>query len=70
MSETKLPGIPARVAVISTECRINRGDQGAIDEALARVRSMMEQTVKLWPLEKGATFFLAFTVDREGRRSL
>lgn len=67
---TKVPGLAARVACISSECRRGRGDVGAVDEALARVRESMMDTVGRWPLERGATFFVAFTVDREGRREL
>lgn len=67
---TEVPGIAARVAVISSDCRRGRGDVGAVDEALARVRESMLDTVGRWPLEGGPTFFLSFTVDRNGRRSL
>jgi hypothetical protein len=70
VSETKVPGISALTAVISTACREGRGDAGAIDEALARIREKMLATIPLWPREKGATFFVSFTVDREGRRTL
>jgi hypothetical protein len=56
--------------VISSDCREGRGDAGAIDEALARVREAMVDTLSRWPKDKGATFFVAFTVDRAGRREL
>lgn len=67
---TPVPGLSALTAVISNTCRENRGDEGAIDEALARARAVMVDTLSRWPRNKGATFFLTFTVDREGRTEL
>lgn len=67
---TPIPGIAAITCVISNECREGRGDQGAIDEALSRLRSTMVDTLNRWPKTKGATFFVAFTVDRLGRKTI
>lgn len=66
----KIPGMAAIVAVITPNCRLSRGDQGAIDEALRRVREVMVETLGNWPPEKAATFFLSFNVDRAGRQSI
>lgn len=70
MGTTPLPGLAAITAVISNACREGRGDEGAVDEALARVRKVMLDTLPRWDAEKGATFFLCFTVDRDGRTGL
>lgn len=64
---TTLPGVKAKHAVISTTCRQNRGDEGAADEALARLRAELLTCLANWPQEHGATFHLALTVDRRGR---
>lgn len=34
----KTPGVTAMHAIVTDTCRANRGDEGAIDEALARLR--------------------------------
>ena len=39
MSTTRLPGIKAIHAIITDNCRTLRTDEGAIDEALARIRA-------------------------------
>ena len=67
---TPVPGLSAFDAVISNTCRQGRGDEGAIDEALARLRAAMVDTIGRWPQDKGATFFVTFTVDRDGRTEL
>lgn len=66
----EIPGIAAITTVITSDCRRGRGDTGAIDEALARVKEEMLATIPNWPVERDATFFLVFTVDRKGRRTL
>lgn len=35
---TRVPGIAARHAIVTPTCRANRGDEGAVDEALRRLR--------------------------------
>lgn len=61
--ESKVPGIKAAHAIISTACREGRGDVGAYDEAAARLRSEYEKLLKHWPREKGAKFHIALTVE-------
>ena len=70
MGTTPVPGIAAETTVISSACRRGHGDEGAIDEALSRIRKAMIDTIPRWPLDKGATFFVSLTVDREGRTEL
>lgn len=41
-----------------------------MDEALRRARAAMLDTIGRWPREKEATFFLTFTVDRDGHERL
>lgn len=66
----KVHGIPAVTAVVTSACREGHGDEGAVDEALARMRVVMMDTLPRWSLDKDATFFLVFTVDRDGHRNL
>ena len=65
--KTFLPGIKAKHAVISTSCREGRGDSGARKEAVQRIDDELRVLLRRWPKEKGATFHLVLTVDREGR---
>lgn len=65
---TKIPGAAARIEVISSECRMNRGDALAIDETMARIRRALTKAVEGWPIGRNATFWVAVVVDREGRK--
>ena len=47
MGETKIPGICARHAVITPQCR-KRGDAVVIREACERIREMYEGLAKHW----------------------
>ena len=67
MSETRIPGIKALHAVISDNCRIARGQEGAIDEALLRLRESYMEIVDAWPTGKGTNFHLILTVERCGQ---
>lgn len=60
----ELPGIKAQHAIITDTCRQNRGDEGAIDEALARLKQEYLATLKFWPIGKDVTFHVALTVDK------
>lgn len=64
--ESKLPGIKARHAVISDLCRSGKGDEGAIDEALARLRETYLECVAGWAREgrAGVKYHVALTVER------
>ncbi len=61
--ESKVPGIKAAHAIISTNCRAMRGDIGAYDEAVLRLRSDYEKLLSHWPREKGAKFHVVLTVE-------
>lgn len=65
MSETKTPGTAAAGAVITPECRTNRGDGGALEEAISRVRRKYHEICKGWkdaPVQP--TMRLVLTVER------
>ena len=65
MSETKIPGLAAVHAIIKPECRELRGDHGAIDEAIRRVRLQYDGIVNGWKGESAQpTFRLVLTVER------
>lgn len=59
-----IPGIKAVHATITDACRTNRGDDGALEEALRRVSEMYRQCVKGWTVGKGAQIHIALTVER------
>ena len=41
--ETKIPGLKSGHAIITVECRTNRGRVGAFDEAASRLRKLYDQ---------------------------
>ncbi len=65
--KTFLPGVKAKHAIISTACREGRGDEGAAFHAIAQLSDELFALMDAWPCEKGATFHLVLTVDRNGR---
>ncbi len=64
MSESKIPGSMAKHAIISDDCRTNRTDAGALDEAFDRVREEYFRCAAGWPIGKGAKFHIALTIER------
>lgn len=60
---TKLPGIKVRHAMISDVCRENKTDEGAIDEALVRLKESYMDTIRHWPIGKEAEFHVVLTVE-------
>lgn len=62
MNDPNVKGIKAVHAIISPTCRANRGDEGAIDEALRRIKD--EYTRLLLPANAEARFHLVLTVER------
>lgn len=66
MSETKIPGIKTKHAIITKVCRKNRGVDGAFDEAVRRLREDYESLAAA-PANEAANFHLVLTVDRGDR---
>ncbi len=64
MSSTKIPGIKARHAFVTDDCRRGRTDAGAVDEALDRLRAEATELLKSWDQGKGARFHFVLTVER------
>lgn len=60
---TSIPGILSKHLMISDTCREAHGDEGAIDEALAKLRADYLGLLKAWPRGKGARFNIALAVD-------
>lgn len=62
---TAAPGAAAQHSIITPECRENRGDQGAWDEAVARAKREYDAVVEGW---KGhptqPTIHLVLSVER------
>lgn len=65
--KTFLPGVAAKRVTISSACRRNRTDLGAQLEAISQIDEELGRLLASWPVEKGATFHLVLTVDRQGR---
>jgi hypothetical protein len=63
MNET--PGTQINAAFITPDCRIGRGDQGAWDEAVARLKANYDSVVDGWKDEaKQPTLNLVLTMER------
>lgn len=62
---TEIPGSPSSHSIITPQCRVNRGDEGAWDEAVARARDVYDQIVDGWS-EVGPqpTMHLVLTMER------
>ena len=62
-----LPGLKAQHSIITPGCVNMRGQQGAIDEAIRRVRNELEECMKGWH-DKGhgdkVNLHVAVTVER------
>ncbi len=59
-----VPGTAAVHAVISDACREGRGDAGAIDEAVERIRRGYLQVAEGWPVGAGAKIHVVLLVER------
>lgn len=59
-----IPGIKAVHAIITDTCRENRGDEGAIDEALRRVKEEYMACAPVWPAGT-VQFHVVLTVERK-----
>lgn len=60
---TKIPGIKAKHAVITDECRVNRGDIGAFGEAQERLMVEYLELMRLRNAEKGVNYHLVLVVE-------
>ncbi len=68
MSETRIPGIKAQHAIITDQCRVNKGDEAAIDEALGRLHhEYMQPATVPANMGKGVNFHVVLTVERPPR---
>ena len=60
---TRVRGLKALHAIITDACRQGRGNEGAIDEALRRIRQEYLACVAAWPLNRGVKFNVVLTVE-------
>lgn len=58
-----VPGIAAAHAIITEECRRNRGDVGAFEEAVRRLRKAFDEGLTFWALGTGKRIHLVLTVE-------
>jgi hypothetical protein len=59
-----IPGA-AQHAIITDQCRQNKGDAAVIEEACQRIRDAWNNGVsKGWPIGSGARFHVALIVER------
>lgn len=63
MSKTDVPGMCAQHAIITQDCRKGRGDDGAFEEAVRRLRREYEHAVKGWG-DYPVNFHVVLTVER------
>lgn len=61
--QTDVEGLRAKHAIVTKVCRANRGVEGAIDEALTRLRDEYLRLVEK-DANRNANFHLVLTVDR------
>lgn len=65
---TMIPGINARHTIITDECRSSRGDMGAFDEAVRRLRMEYVIITKMRHEEKDLNLHLVLTVEDKKRK--
>ena len=64
MANSTIPGGTARHAVITDTCRTNRGDVGAFEEAVSRLREEYGRIVRGWAIGTGVQIHVVLTVER------
>ncbi len=65
-----MPGMQAMHAYITDDCRKMRGDDGATEEVLRRVREQLDATLKGWKPGLGVKIHIGVAVERpDGRGS-
>lgn len=55
--------VRAHQRIITPECRNNRGELGALNEALGTVGKSVLDLYRHWPIEKGAKIILTVEVE-------
>lgn len=65
---TKIPGINAKHAIITDECRANRGDLGAFGEASHRLMVEFIELMNQRSDEKGVNYHLVLVVEDTKRK--
>lgn len=66
MSETRIPGLKAKHAVVTPACIDSKGVAGACDEALERLRAEF-LNCSACEANKNADFHFVLTVDRTSK---
>jgi hypothetical protein len=64
MSTTSVPGGQLCRATITDECRSGRGDEGAIDEAVRRIRQQAKWALTWWAQGSGAKVHVVVTLEK------
>lgn len=64
MVKTTMPGVKAGHCRISDQCRSGRGDRGAFDEAVNRMRAIYDAMCESWPIGKDAKLHLVLVIER------
>lgn len=64
----EIPGQVAKHAIVTDECRANRSDLGAFDEASARLREEYTACLVGWAGVEGVRFHVVLTVERPSRK--
>lgn len=59
--------VAAKHAIITDECRTNRGDSGAFEEAVNRLRQEYHVAAKNWGTDKGVKLHVILAVERPAK---
>ena len=60
-----IPGTTAKHAIVTDACREARGDEGAVDEALSRLREeSLVYMLPCWPKGKGLKLHFVLSAER------
>lgn len=66
MIDTTIPGIKAKHAIITPTCLVNRGPQGAFEEAVERMRIEFRELLKC--RKDNPEFHLVLTVNGDAEK--
>ena len=65
----RMPGTCANYCIITDDCRVNRTDEGAFEEAVKRLLGSYLQATRNFGRKRGARFHLALTIERPPHES-
>lgn len=61
---TEIPGTKTKHAIISDDCRTGRGEDGAFEEAVSRLRDEYKALCNGWPVGTKSLMHVVLTLER------